>query len=457
MLGHLYPSERSMHYDHIEVPADGEAIVANPDNTLLVPNNPVIPYIEGDGIGVDVTPVMLNVVEAAVEQAYGDSRHVRWMPVHAGQRATEIYGDDEYLPDETLDALKRFVVSIKGPLATPTGGGIRSLNVAIRQTMDLYACVRPIRYFPGVETPMKDSDLVDMTIFRENTEDIYAGIEYPTGSQEVQKLIHFLQKELGVTEIRFPASSGIGIKPVSREGSERLIRKAIQYCIDRDYGSVTLVHKGNIMKYTEGAFCRWGYEVAKAEFGAVEKDGGPWLAFNNPVTGREIVIKDVIADNFLQQILLRPEEYDVIATLNLNGDYISDALAAQVGGIGIAPGGNIGNGTAVFEATHGTAPGFAGKNRVNPGSLILSAEMMLRYIGWTEAADLIIKGVAGTIANGELTFDLARLRTAIRSPKRKVRTHDKKEVEQQLEQLIPGARLVGTRGFGRAVIRHMAG
>ncbi len=445
-----------MKYDHIEVPADGAAIVANPDHSLVVPDNPIIPFIEGDGIGVDVTPVMLNVVEAAVEQAYGDDRHIRWMPVFAGQRAAEVYGDDQYLPDETLHAMKQFVVSIKGPLATPTGGGIRSLNVAIRQTMDLYACVRPIRYFPGVETPMKDSDLVDMTIFRENTEDIYAGIEYPTGSQEVQKLIHFLQKELGVTEIRFPASSGIGIKPVSREGSERLVRKAIQYCIERDQGSVTLVHKGNIMKYTEGAFCHWGYDVAKAEFGATEKDGGPWLAFKNPVTGREIIIKDVIADNFLQQILLRPEDYDIIATLNLNGDYISDALAAQVGGIGIAPGGNIGDGVAVFEATHGTAPGFAGKNRVNPGSLILSAEMMLRYIGWAEAADLIIKGVAGAIHAGELTFDLARLRAAIRAPKRKARTHDKKEVEEQLEQLIPGARLVGTRGFGRAVIRHMS-
>jgi isocitrate dehydrogenase len=444
-----------MKYDHIEVPADGEAIVANPDHTLVVPDNPVIPFIEGDGIGSDVTPVMLNVVEAAVEQAYGDKRHIRWMPVYAGQRATEVYGDDVYLPDETLDALRRFVVSIKGPLATPIGGGIRSLNVAIRQTMDLYACVRPIRYFPGVETPMKESDLVDMTVFRENTEDIYAGIEFPTGSQEVQKLIHFLQTELGVTEIRFPASSGIGIKPVSREGSERLVRKAIQYCIDRDQGSVTLVHKGNIMKYTEGAFCHWGYDVARTEFGAEEKDGGPWLAFNNPVTGREIVVKDVIADNFLQQILLRPEEYDVIATLNLNGDYISDALAAQVGGIGIAPGGNIGDAVAVFEATHGTAPGFAGKNRVNPGSLILSAEMMLRYMGWTEAADKIMRGVAGTIANGELTFDLARLRSAIRSPKRKARTHDKKEVEQELAKLVPGARLVGTRGFGRAVIRHM--
>ncbi len=445
-----------MHYDHIEVPADGEAIAANPDHSLVVPDNPIIPYIEGDGIGIDVTPVMLNVAEAAVEQAYGDKRHLRWMKVYAGERATEVYGENTYLPDETLDAMRRFVVSIKGPLSTPTGGGIRSLNVAIRQTMDLYACVRPIRYFPGVETPMKDSDLVDMTIFRENTEDIYAGIEYPTGSQEVQKLIHFLQTELGVTEIRFPASSGIGIKPVSREGSERLVRKAIQHCVERNQGSVTLVHKGNIMKYTEGAFCQWGYEVAREEFGATEKDGGPWLAFKNPVTGREIVIKDVIADNFLQQILLRPEDYDIIATLNLNGDYISDALAAQVGGIGIAPGGNIGDGVGVFEATHGTAPGFAGKNRVNPGSLILSSEMMLRYIGWTEAADLIIKGVAGAIHAGELTFDLARLRTAIRAPKRKAKTHDKKEVEQELEKLIPGARLVGTRGFGRAVIRHMS-
>jgi len=444
-----------MKYDHIEVPADGEAIVANPDHSLVVPDFPIIPVIEGDGIGIDVTPVMLNVAEAAIEQAYGDKRQIRWMRVFAGQRATDVYGDDVYLPDETLDALTRFVVSIKGPLATPTGGGIRSLNVAIRQQLDLYACVRPIRYFPGVQTPMMDSDLVDMTVFRENTEDIYAGIEYPTGSQEVQKLIHFLQTELGVTKIRFPASSGIGIKPVSREGSERLVRKAIQYCVDRDYGSVTLVHKGNIMKYTEGAFCKWGYEVSRAEFGATEKDGGPWLAFKNPVTGREIVIKDVIADNFLQQILLRPEDYDVIATLNLNGDYISDALAAQVGGIGIAPGGNIGDGIGVFEATHGTAPGFAGKNRVNPGSLILSAEMMLRYMGWTEAADLIIKGVAGAIANAELTFDLARLRTAIRAPKRKAKTHDKKEVEKELEKLVPGARLVGTRGFGRAVVRHM--
>ena len=444
-----------MQYDHIAIPADGEVIKANPDHSLLVPDYPILPYIEGDGIGVDVTPVMQDVVNAAVIRAYGERRSIRWMQVYAGQAATEIYGNDDYLPEETLHALRNFIVSIKGPLTTPTGGGIRSLNVAIRQTLDLYACVRPIRYFPGVETPMKQSDLVDMTVFRENTEDIYAGIEYPTGSQEVQKLIHFLQTELGVTKIRFPASSGIGIKPVSREGSERLVRKAIQYCVERDQGSVTLVHKGNIMKFTEGAFCKWGYEVARTEFGAAEKDGGPWLAFQNPITGREIVIKDVIADNFLQQILMRPEDYDVIATLNLNGDYISDALAAQVGGIGIAPGANIGDAVAVFEATHGTAPGFAGKDRVNPGSLILSAEMMLRYLGWTEAADNIMEGVSRTIANGELTFDLARLREAIHQPIRKDRPLGKKDVEDELEQLIPGATLVGTRAFGEAVVRHM--
>ena len=444
-----------MHYDHIKIPADGSPITINPDHSLNVPDFPIIPYIEGDGIGIDVTPVMLEVATAAVEKAYGKKRALRWMQVYAGQAAADLYGDDQYLPEETLHALQNYAVSIKGPLTTPTGGGIRSLNVSIRQKMDLFACVRPIRYFPGVSTPMKDSDLVDMTVFRENTEDIYAGIEYAAGSQEVQKLIKFLQTELGVTGIRFPSSSGIGIKPVSREGSERLVRKAIQYCVDRDLGSVSLVHKGNIMKFTEGAFCQWGYEVAREEFGATPIDGGPWLTFKNPVSGRDIVIKDVIADNFLQQILLRPEEYDVIATLNLNGDYISDALAAQVGGIGIAPGANIGEGVGVFEATHGTAPGFAGKNRVNPGSLILSAEMMLRYIGWTEAADLIIKGVAITIANKELTFDLARLREAIRAPKRKVDPHDKEEVQEELEQLIPGAKLLGTRGFGRAIIAHM--
>jgi isocitrate dehydrogenase len=444
-----------MHYDHITVPDNGEAIRANTDHSLVVPDFPIVPFIEGDGIGVDVTPVMRDVVKAAVRKAYGDGRAIRWMQVYAGQAAADLYGDDDYLPDETLDALRKYLVSIKGPLTTPVGGGIRSLNVAIRQTLDLYACVRPIRYFPGVQTPMRQSDLVEMTVFRENTEDIYAGIEFPTGSEEVKKLIHFLQTELGVTEIRFPASSGIGIKPVSREGSERLVRKAIQYCIERDQGSVSLVHKGNIMKFTEGAFCQWGYDVARTEFGATEKDGGPWLAFNNPVTGREIIIKDVIADNFLQQILMRPEDYDIIATLNLNGDYISDALAAQVGGIGIAPGANIGDAISVFEATHGTAPGFAGKDRVNPGSLILSAEMMLRYIGWTEAADNIMEGVAKTIANGELTFDLARLREAIHQPIRKERPHGKKDVEQELDQMIPGATLVGTRGFGDAVIRHM--
>ncbi len=444
-----------MQYDHISVPADSAAITINRDHSINVPSNPVIPYIEGDGIGIDVTPVMLDVVNAAVKRAYAGEREIRWMQVYAGQKAADLYGKDNYLPDETLRALQDFVVSIKGPLMTPTGGGIRSLNVAIRQTLDLYACVRPIRYFPGVITPMKESDLVNMVVFRENTEDIYAGIEYPTGSQEVQKLINFLQSELNVKEIRFPASSGIGIKPVSREGSQRLVRKAIQHCIDRDFGSVTLVHKGNIMKFTEGAFCQWGYALAREEFGAREIDGGPWLSFENPLSGREIIVKDVIADNFLQQILMRPEEYDVIATLNLNGDYISDALAAQVGGIGIAPGGNIGEGVAVFEATHGTAPGFAGKDRVNPGSLILSAEMLLRYIGWNEAADNILHGVVRTIANKELTFDLARLREAIHQPIRKERPHDKKGVESELEQLIPGATLVGTRGFGDAVIRHM--
>ncbi|MFQ5547636.1 MAG: NADP-dependent isocitrate dehydrogenase [Woeseia sp.] len=444
-----------MQYEKIKIPAGGEVITINRDHSINVPDKPVIPCIVGDGIGGDVTPVMKGVVDAALERAYGEDRAIQWMQVYAGAEAADVYGSENFLPEETLHALQSYVVSIKGPLTTPIGVGVRSLNVAIRQALDLYACVRPIRYFPGVSTPMRQSDLVDMVVFRENTEDIYAGIEYPTGSQEVQKLIRFLQTELDVKKIRFPASSGIGIKPVSREGSQRLVRKAIQYCVDRDFGSVCLVHKGNIMKFTEGAFCHWGYEVAREEFGATDKDGGPWLAFANPVTGREIIVKDVIADNFLQQILMRPEDYDVIATLNLNGDYISDALAAQVGGIGIAPGANIGEGVAVFEATHGTAPGFAGKDRVNPGSLILSAEMMLRYLGWNEAADLIIKGVANTIASKELTFDLARLRAAIRAPIRKSGPHDKKEVEDELEQLIPGAKLLGTRGFGKAVIHHM--
>ncbi len=444
-----------MNYDKITVPEHGQPIELTPDSRVVVPDNPIVPYVEGDGIGIDITPVMLDVVNAAVEKAYGSERKIAWMEIYAGAKASQIYESATFLPEETLDALKRYVVSIKGPLATPIGGGIRSLNVSIRQTLDLYACVRPIRYFPGVNTPMKDSELVNMVVFRENTEDIYAGIEYPTGSQEAQKLIKFLQEELGVTKIRFPSSSGIGIKPVSREGSERLIRKAINYCIDNDLNSVTLVHKGNIMKFTEGAFCQWGYQLAAEDFGAEPKDGGPWMTFKNPRTGREIVVKDVIADNFLQQILLKPEEYDVIATLNLNGDYISDALAAQVGGIGIAPGANIGDGVGVFEATHGTAPGFAGKDRVNPGSLVLSAEMMLRYMGWTEAADLIVKGIGNTIANKELTFDLARLREAIRAPKRQAPAAGESDVKDELEQLIPGATLLGTKGFGEAIIRHM--
>jgi isocitrate dehydrogenase len=438
-------------YEHIVVPADGRKIGINKDASISVPDTPIIPYVEGDGIGIDVTPAMLKVVDAAVKKAYDGKRRIAWMEIYSGEKANRKYG--QWFPDETLQALRDFVVSIKGPLGTPIGGGIRSLNVAMRQSLDLYACVRPIRYFPGVSSPMQDASLTDMVVFRENTEDIYAGIEWPAGSGEVQKLIVYLQQELKVTAIRFPASSGLGIKPVSKEGSQRLIRKAIQYAVDNDRVSVTLVHKGNIMKFTEGAFRNWGYQLAKDEYGATEIGGGPWLSFKNPRTGKDIVVKDVIADNFLQQVLLRPEEYDVIATLNLNGDYISDALAAQVGGIGIAPGGNIGDGLAVFEATHGTAPGFAGKDRVNPGSLILSAEMMLRYLKWTEAADLILKGVANTIANKELTYDLARLREGIRAPKRELAAQ--KNVEEDLQRLIPGARLMSTSGFAEAVIRHM--
>jgi isocitrate dehydrogenase len=440
-----------MQYEHIKVSKDGQRITINPDASLNVPDNPIIAFIEGDGIGIDITPVMLKVVNAAVEKAYGSRRRIAWTEVYAGDKAASLYGTG--FPDETLTALRDFVVSIKGPLGTPVGGGMRSLNVAMRQNLDLFACVRPIRYFPGVSTPMADASLTDMVVFRENTEDIYAGIEWPTGSAEVQRLIYFLQNELKVTGIRFPASSGIGIKPVSKEGSQRLVRKAIQYAIENDRVSVTLVHKGNIMKYTEGAFMQWGYLLAREEFGAQSIGNGPWCSFRNPINGKEIVIKDVIADNFLQQVLLRPEDYDVIATLNLNGDYISDALAAQVGGIGIAPGGNIGDGLAVFEATHGTAPGFAGKDRVNPGSLILSAEMMLRYIGWKEAADLIMHGVAETIAAKEMTYDLARLREAIRATKRDIAA--RRNVEEDLQRLIPGATLVGTTGFGDAIIRRM--
>jgi isocitrate dehydrogenase len=397
-----------MQYEHIIVPPEGRRISVNTDSSLNVPDQPIIPYIEGDGIGVDVTPAMLRVVNAAVEKAYGRTRRISWMEVYCGEKATARYG--QWFPDETLQALREFVVSIKGPLGTPVGGGIRSLNVAMRQSLDLYACVRPIRYFPGVASPMQDASLTDMVVFRENTEDIYAGIEWPAGSAEVHKLIAYLHKELGVTGIRFPASSAIGIKPVSKEGSQRLIRKAIQYAIENDRVSVTLVHKGNIMKYTEGAFRNWGYQLAKEEFGAREIDGGPWLKFPNPLTGHEIIVKDVIADNFLQQVLLRPEEYDVIATLNLNGDYVSDALAAQVGGIGIAPGGNINyvSGHAIFEATHGTAPKYADLDKVNPGSVVLSGEMMLRHMGWKEAADLVLKGMDGAIASKRVTYDFAR-------------------------------------------------
>ena len=396
-------------YQHIKIPEGGAKIAVNADFSLNVPDSPIIPFIEGDGTGVDITPVMLKVVDAAVAKAYGGKRKIAWMEVFAGEKATKVYGTDSWLPDETVEAVREHVVSIKGPLTTPTSGGIRSLNVALRQILDLYVCLRPVRYFTGVPSPVKAPEKVDMVIFRENTEDIYAGVEWEAGSAEVKKVIEFLQKEMGVTKIRFPESSAIGIKPVSIEGSERLIRKAIQYAIDNNRRSVTLVHKGNIMKFTEGGFKKWGYELAKREFGGVEIDGGPWVKLDPKYGSGGIVIKDVIADAFLQQILLRPDEYDVIATLNLNGDYVSDALAAEVGGIGIAPGANLSDSVAMFEATHGTAPKYAGQDYVNPGSLVLSAEMMLRHMGWTEAADLIIKGVEGAIQSKTVTYDFARL------------------------------------------------
>ncbi len=398
-----------MTYQKVKIPADGVKITVNDDMSLTVPDQPIIPYIEGDGTGIDITPVMKAVTDAAVTKAYGGRRQIRWMEIYAGEKSTRIYGEDVWLPAETLDAVREFVVSIKGPLTTPVGGGIRSLNVTLRQELDLYVCLRPVRYFSGTPSPLKEPEHTDMVIFRENSEDIYAGIEWQEGTAEVRKVIDFLQQGMGVTKIRFPATSGIGVKPVSREGTERLVRKAIQYAIDNDRASVTLVHKGNIMKFTEGAFKQWGYDLARDEFGATELDGGPWCRFKNPKTGRDIVIKDVIADAFLQQILLRPKDYAVIATLNLNGDYISDALAAQVGGIGMAPGANLSDSVAMFEATHGTAPKYAGKDQVNPSSLILSAEMMLRHLGWTEAADLIIKGVEGAIAAKTVTYDLERL------------------------------------------------
>ena len=393
----------------IAVPDKGEKIKLGANGTLLVPDHPVIPFIEGDGIGIDITPVMRRVVDAVVQQAYGGRRSIVWMEIYAGEKANAVYGEDIWLPGETLEAIREYLIAIKGPLTTPVGGGIRSLNVTLRQELDLYLCLRPVRYFSGTPSPLRQPEKTDMVIFRENSEDIYAGIEWMAGTEEVKKVIAFLQDEMGVTKIRFPESSGIGIKPVSEEGTKRLVRKAIEYAIDQNRDSVTLVHKGNIMKFTEGAFKNWGYELAREEFGATEIDAGPWCRLGNPHTGKEIIIKDVIADAFLQQILLRAAEYSVIATLNLNGDYISDALAAQVGGIGMAPGANLSDSIGLFEATHGTAPGYAGKDQVNPASLILSAEMMLRHLGWNEAAERIIRGLSGAIAAKTVTYDLARL------------------------------------------------
>jgi isocitrate dehydrogenase len=418
-----------MAYQHIVVPKDGAKITVNADSSLNVPNNPIIPFIEGDGTGVDITPVMIEVVDAAVAKAYGGKKKIAWMEIYSGEKSLEVYGEDEWLPAETLDAMREFVVGIKGPMTTPVGGGIRSLNVALRQELDLYVCLRPVRWFTGVPSPVVAPEKTDMVIFRENTEDIYAGIEWAADSKEADKLIAYLQKEMGVQKIRFTEHCGIGIKPVSREGSQRLIRQALKYVVENDRGSLTLVHKGNIMKFTEGAFKDWGYELARQEFGATPLDGGPWHSFKNPRTGRQIVIKDVIADAMLQQVLTRPDEYEVIATLNLNGDYLSDALAAQVGGIGIAPGANIGDTVALFEATHGTAPKYAGQDKVNPGSLILSAEMMLRYMGWREAADLIIKGVEGAISKRTVTYDF--------------------------ERLMKGAKLLKCSEFGKAIIQAM--
>ena len=397
-----------MGYQKIQVPA-GDKITVNADMTLNVPDNPIIPYIEGDGIGVDISPVMIKVVDAAVEKAYAGKRKISWMEVYAGEKATQVYDSETWLPQETLDAVRDYVVSIKGPLTTPVGGGIRSLNVALRQQLDLYVCLRPVRWFDGVPSPVKRPQDTDMVIFRENSEDIYAGVEWQAGTPEADKVIKFFTEEMGVTKIRFTENCGIGVKPVSLEGTKRLVRKALQYIIDNDRDSLTIVHKGNIMKFTEGAFKDWAYEVARDEFGAELLDGGPWMQFKNPKTGKTIVVKDGIADAMLQQVLLRPAEYDVMATLNLNGDYLSDALAAQVGGIGIAPGANLSDTVAMFEATHGTAPKYAGQDKVNPGSLILSAEMMLRHMGWTEAADLVIDGINGAISEKTVTYDFERL------------------------------------------------
>ena len=417
-----------MSFKHVEVPATGSKVTVDADGKLNVPNDAIVPFIEGDGIGVDITPVMRKVVDAAVEKSYGNSRKISWMEIYAGEKADKVYGG-EWLPEETLFAIRDYHVAIKGPLTTPVGGGMRSLNVALRQELDLYVCQRPVRYFDGTPSPLKDPSPVDMVIFRENSEDIYAGIEWAAGTDDAKKVIDFLTKDMGVSKIRFPATSGIGVKPVSSDGTKRLVRKAFEYAIANDRDSVTLVHKGNIMKFTEGAFRDWGYELAREEFGAKPLDGGPWHSFKNPNTGKEIIVKDSIADAFLQQILLRPAEYDVIATLNLNGDYVSDALAAQVGGIGIAPGANLSDNLALFEATHGTAPKYTGQDKVNPGSLILSAEMMLRHMGWTEAADKIIAGMTGAINSKTVTYDLARL--------------------------MEGANEVSCSGFGDAVIANM--
>ncbi len=417
-----------MTYQKIVVPSQGQKITLHPNGTLNVPNHPIIPFIEGDGIGQDITPVMKRVVDAAVSRAYQRKRSIAWMEIYAGEKATHHY-DKEWLPEETLAALREFLVGIKGPLTTPVGGGIRSINVALRQQLDLYVCLRPVRYFKGTPSPVKHPEHVDMVIFRENSEDIYAGIEWPADSGGAKKIIRYLLEEMGVTQIRFPEHCGIGIKPVSKAGTERLVLKAIQYAVDHDLPSVTLVHKGNIMKFTEGAFKEWGYQVAREKFKATVFEEGPWHVFKNPKTGKEIVIKDVIADAFLQQIILRPEDYSVIATLNLNGDYISDALAAEVGGIGMAPGANLSDGIALFEATHGTAPKYAGQDRVNPSSLILSAVMMLNHLGWMEAADRITRAIEQTIAGKKVTYDL--------------------------ERLMKGATLVSCSGFGEAIIQNL--
>jgi len=424
----INPAETTMGYQHIQIPESGKKITVNSDFSLNVPHNPIIPFIEGDGIGVDITPVMIKVIDASIKKAYAGERKISWMEVYCGEKAAELYEGD-WFPAETLEAVKEYAVSIKGPLTTPVGGGFRSLNVALRQELDLFVCQRPVRWFHGVPSPVKQPNKVDMCIFRENSEDIYAGIEWKAGSDEAAKVIKFLQEEMGVSKIRFDQMCGIGVKPVSEEGTKRLVRKAIQYTIDNDRDSLTLVHKGNIMKFTEGAFKEWGYEIAQQEFGATLIGAGPWCEMTNPNTGKNIVIKDVIADAMLQQILLRPEEYDVIATLNLNGDYLSDALAAEVGGIGIAPGANLSDDIAIFEATHGTAPKYAGQDKVNPGSIILSAEMMLRHMGWFEAADLIVAGTEGAINAKTVTYDF--------------------------ERQMPDATLLSCSEFGDAIINNM--